>query len=42
MKQTQVKENFAKQASDYEALMVRLIPHYLEQHEIRKQRGQIY
>lgn len=34
MKQEQVKEHFAKQADAYEALMVRLVPHYLAQHEI--------
>jgi len=34
MKQEHVQEHFAKQADDYEALMVRLVPHYLEQHEI--------
>lgn len=34
MKQEQVKEHFAKQADDYEELMVKLVPHYLEQHKI--------
>lgn len=34
MKQEQVKEHFAKQADEYEKLMVRLIPQYLEQHQI--------
>lgn len=29
-----VKEHFAKQAGDYERLMTRLVPHYLEQHEV--------
>jgi ubiquinone/menaquinone biosynthesis C-methylase UbiE len=34
MKQEQVKEHFAKQADEYEKLMVKLVPHYLEQHQI--------
>ena len=34
MKQPQVKEHFAKQADEYESLMVRLVPYYLEQHRI--------
>lgn len=34
MKQEQVKEHFAKQADEYEKLMVKLVPQYLEQHEI--------
>lgn len=34
MQQEQVKEHFAKQADDYERLMVRLVPQYLEQHGI--------
>ena len=34
MKQEQVKEHFAKQADEYEKLMVGIIPHYLEQHQI--------
>jgi tRNA (cmo5U34)-methyltransferase len=34
MKQEQVKEHFAKQADEYEQLMVKLIPQYLGQHEI--------
>lgn len=34
MKQEQVKEHFSKQADIYEELMVKLIPQYLEQHQI--------
>lgn len=34
MKQEQVKEHFAKQADEYEKLMVKLVPQYLEQHQI--------
>lgn len=34
MKQEQVKEHFARQADEYEKLMVKLVPHYLEQHRI--------
>lgn len=34
MQQEQVKEHFAKQADEYEKLMVRLVPQYLEQHQI--------
>lgn len=34
MKQEQVKEHFAKQVDEYEKLMVKLVPQYLEQHEI--------
>lgn len=34
MKQKQVKEHFAKQADEYEKLMVKLVPQYLEQHQI--------
>jgi tRNA (cmo5U34)-methyltransferase len=34
MKQNQIKEHFAKQADEYEKLMVRLVPQYLEQHQI--------
>jgi tRNA (cmo5U34)-methyltransferase len=34
MKQEQVQEHFAKQADEYEQLMVKLVPHYLEQHQI--------
>jgi len=34
MKQDQIREHFAKQAEDYEKLMVRLVPQFLEQHEI--------
>lgn len=34
MKDINIQEHFAKQASDYEALMTRLVPQYLEQHKI--------
>jgi tRNA (cmo5U34)-methyltransferase len=34
MKQEQVKEHFAQQADEYEKLMVRLVPQFLEQHAI--------
>jgi tRNA (cmo5U34)-methyltransferase len=34
MKQEQVKEHFARQADEYEKLMVKIVPHYLEQHQI--------
>jgi tRNA (cmo5U34)-methyltransferase len=34
MRQEQVKEHFSKQADEYEKLMIKLIPQYLEQHEI--------
>jgi len=34
MNQEQVKEHFGKQADGYEELMVRLVPQYLEQHEV--------
>ncbi len=34
MKQEQVKEHFARQADEYEKLMVRIVPHYLEQNQI--------
>ncbi|OKY74335.1 MAG: hypothetical protein BM485_13815 [Desulfobulbaceae bacterium DB1] len=34
MRQEQVEEHFAKQADEYEKLMVKLVPQYLEQHEI--------
>ncbi|MBT6231396.1 MAG: class I SAM-dependent methyltransferase, partial [Candidatus Scalindua sp.] len=34
MKQDQVKEHFARQADEYEKLMVKLIPQYLKQHQI--------
>jgi tRNA (cmo5U34)-methyltransferase len=34
MKQEQVKVHFANPASEYEELMVRLVPQYLEQHQI--------
>jgi tRNA (cmo5U34)-methyltransferase len=34
MKQEQIKEHFAKQADEYEKLMVKLVPQYLEQHKI--------
>jgi tRNA (cmo5U34)-methyltransferase len=34
MEQEQVKQHFAKQADEYEQLMVRIVPQYLEQHEI--------
>ena len=34
MKQKQVKEHFAKQAGEYESLMVNIVPHYIEQHQI--------
>lgn len=34
MNQERVKEHFAKQADEYEKLMVKLVPQYLEQHEI--------
>ena len=34
MKQEQVKEHFAKQAEEYERLMVRIVPHYIEQHQV--------
>ncbi len=34
MKQEQVKEHFAIQADEYEKLMVKLVPQYLEQHQI--------
>lgn len=34
MKDINVQDHFAQQASDYEALMIRLVPQYLEQHKI--------
>ena len=34
MNQNQVQEHFAKQADDYESLMVRLVPYYREQSKI--------
>ena len=34
MKQAQVKEHFAQQADEYEKLMVKLVPQFLEQHNI--------
>jgi tRNA (cmo5U34)-methyltransferase len=34
MQRKQVQEHFAKQADEYEQLMVRLVPHYLAQHDI--------
>jgi len=34
MKQDEVQEHFARQADEYEELMVRLVPQYLEQHQI--------
>ncbi len=34
MKQEQVKEHFAIQADEYEELMVKLVPEYLEQNQI--------
>lgn len=34
MNADQVKEHFAKQADEYEQLMVRLVPQYLEQHAV--------
>ncbi|MFC1524629.1 methyltransferase domain-containing protein, partial [Thermodesulfobacteriota bacterium] len=34
MKQEQVKEHFARQADEYEQLMVKLVPQYREQHQI--------
>jgi tRNA (cmo5U34)-methyltransferase len=34
MEQEQVKQHFAKQADEYEHLMVRIVPQYSEQHEI--------
>lgn len=34
MEQDQIKEHFSKQADEYEILMVKLIPYYLEQHQI--------
>jgi tRNA (cmo5U34)-methyltransferase len=34
MKQEQVKEHFAKQADEYENLMARLVPQYLEQNRV--------
>ena len=34
MKEEQIKEHFAKQTHEYEKLMVRLVPQYLEQHQI--------
>jgi tRNA (cmo5U34)-methyltransferase len=34
MKQKQVQEHFAKQADEYEQLMVKIVPQYLAQHEI--------
>lgn len=34
MQQERVKEHFAKQADEYEKLMVKLVPQYLEQHQI--------
>ena len=34
MEKTTVQEHFAKQASEYEQLMVKLVPNYVEQHEI--------
>ncbi|GEM_PF-455126 len=36
MNQELVKEHFAKQTDDYEKLMVKLVPQYLEQHKIIK------
>ncbi len=34
MKQEQVIEHFAMPADEYEKLMVKLVPQYLEQHQI--------
>ncbi|MBU4262256.1 MAG: class I SAM-dependent methyltransferase [Proteobacteria bacterium] len=34
MKQQQVKEHFARQADEYEKLMVKLVPQYLFQHQV--------
>jgi tRNA (cmo5U34)-methyltransferase len=34
MEQEQIKQHFAKQADEYEQLMVRIVPQYREQHEI--------
>lgn len=34
MKQDQVKEHFAKQADNYTELMARIVPQYLDQHQI--------
>ncbi len=34
MKQQQVQEHFARQADEYEQLMVKLVPHYLFQHQV--------
>lgn len=34
MKQHQVQEHFARQADEYEELMVRLVPQYLFQHQV--------
>ncbi len=34
MRKEQVKEHFARQADEYEKLMIKLIPQYLEQHQI--------
>jgi tRNA (cmo5U34)-methyltransferase len=34
MKQEQVKEHFTRQADEYEQLMVKLVPQYLEQHQV--------
>lgn len=34
MKQISIKEHYAKQADDYETLMVKLVPQYLEQSQI--------
>lgn len=33
VKEKQVKEHFARQAGDYEKLMARLVPQYIEQNE---------
>ena len=34
MKQEQVKDHFSRQADEYEKIMVNIVPHYLEQHQI--------
>ena len=34
MKQEQVKDHFSRQADEYEKIMVSIVPHYLEQHQI--------
>ncbi len=34
MEQEQIKQHFAKQASEYEELMVKIVPQFLAQHQI--------